>query len=521
MTVVNATSPAQSLNTHTGGGRQHTIQQGDTLSGIAQQNGVSLSALRAANPQILNPDVIYAGDRVSIPGGRNGGGNGSAPAQQAGTQPAGTTAASSDGSTRLSMADYQRAASALGVDVATVRAVADVESSGGGFLADGRPKILFERHIFARETGGRYNHSHPGISGPAGGYGAGGANQHLRFDQAYALDPAAAMKSASWGEFQIMGFNHRMVGYDTVGQFVEAMRGSAGNQLDAFVQFIESAGLKGALQNKDWAGFARGYNGPAYAQNQYDTKMAAAYARYAGSNPPPVNNPAPTAPAPSPAQGGSYTVRGGDTFSGIAQQHGVSLAALSSANPQIGNINLIHPGQAIRIPGGTNGNPSPVDAGGRIDSPAPVGGGDASSAAQIAQKYLGWWAGDLKVSGHLPMNPNVPNTVNCANFVSAVLQKAGLIDFHTDLVTGSNSGHPQALGTLLMARGWTKVPASQARPGDVAIVNNGHHTELVHSNNNGKITLIGSNNTNGGSGPQKVSYGQPFGNAWYLTPPRG
>src|SRR5690606_34779310 len=183
MTVVNATSAAQSPNANTGGGRQYTIQHGDTLSGIAQQNGVSLSALRAANPQILNPNVIYAGDRVSIPGGQAGSGNSSAPTQQTGSQPAVPTAASSDGSTRLSMADYQRAASALGVDVATVRAVADVESSGGGFLADGRPKILFERHIFARETGGRFNQSHPGISGPAGGYGAGGANQHLRFDQ--------------------------------------------------------------------------------------------------------------------------------------------------------------------------------------------------------------------------------------------------------------------------------------------------------------------------------------------------
>lgn len=538
MTVVSAASATQTQNINAGGGRQHTVRHGDTLSQIAQNNGVSLSALRAANPQILNPNVIYPGDRVSIPGSQPQAGNGGAPAQ-AGTPAAGTTAKAGS-STQLGMADYQRAASALGVDVATVRAVAEVESSGGGFLPDGRPKILFERHIFARETGGRFNQSHPGISGSAGGYGASGAHQHLRFEQAYALDPAAAMKSASWGEFQIMGFNHKMVGYDTVGQFVEAMRGSAGNQLDAFVQFIESAGLKGALQNKDWAGFARGYNGPGYASNQYDSKMAAAYAKYAGSNPPPLNNPAPppaAGPAPAtttaPSTGGNYTVRAGDTLSEIAQNHGVSLSSLAAANPQIRNIDLIFPNQIVKIPGttsgtsgtngtnGSSGNPSPVNAGDRIDSPAPVGGTDSSKAAQIAQKYLGWWAGDLKVSGNLPMNPNVPNTVCCANFVSAVLQKAGLIDFHTDLVTGSNSGHSQALGTMLMARGWTKVPASQARPGDVAIVNNGGHTELVHSNNNGKITLIGSNNTNGGSGPQQISYGQPFGNAWYLTPPRG
>ena len=592
MTVIGATHAAQPQSLNVGGGRQHTIQHGDTLSKIAKQNGVSLSSLRAANPQINNPNVIYAGDRISIPGGQAKSGSGNASVQQAGN-PAATISPAKDGATQLTMADYQRAASSLGVDVATVRAVADVESSGGGFLADGRPKILFERHIFAQQTGGRYNNSHPGISGSPGGYGTGGANQHLRFEQAFALDPAAAMKSASWGEFQIMGFNHKMVGYDSVGTFVDAMRGSAGNQLDAFVSFIESAGLKGKLQSRDWAGFARGYNGPGYAKNNYDNKMAAAYAKYAGSNPPPVASSGPgvkpasstSAPASTTAQSaaGSYSVRSGDTLSGIAQKHGVSLSALSAANPQIRNIHLIfpnqtvkipgggnaaasshtvrsgdtlsgiaqhngvtlsalsaanpqirnihliHPGQIVRIPGGsggsapagsTTGDPPSVSGGGKVDSPVPVSGSSSSNAAAIAQQFLGQWAGDLKVSGKLPMNPNVPNTVCCANFVSAVLQKAGLINFHTDLVTGSNSNRQGALGTMLKARGWTVVPASQARAGDVAIVNNGGHTELVHSNINGKITLIGSNNTNGGSGPQKISYGNPFGNAWYLTPPR-
>ncbi|KIQ97404.1 N-acetylmuramidase domain-containing protein [Lysobacter sp. A03] len=537
MTVLSAISAAQPQRIDAGRGRQHTVQHGDTLSGIAKQYGVSLSALKAANPQVLNPNVIYSGDRIAVPGGQAQSSSGGAPVQ-AGKSAAGSTAAKA-GSTQLTMADYQRAASTLGVDVATVRAVADVESSGGGFLADGRPKILFERHIFARETGGRFNGSHPGISGSPGGYGASGANQHARFEQAFKLDPAAAMKSASWGEFQIMGFNHKMVGYDSVGKFVDAMRSSAGSQLDAFVSFIESAGLKGKLQNRDWAGFARGYNGPGYAKNNYDGKMAAAYAKYAGSNPPPVasgganTKPAATsapsasasatsAAASSAAQSsaGTYSVRSGDTLSGIAQQHGVSLSALAAANPQIRNIDLIFPNQVVKIPGGgSTGNAPRVGGDSRIDAPAPVGG-SSSDAAKIAEKYLGWWAGDLKVSGHLPMDPSVPNTVNCANFVSAVLQKAGLINFHTNLVTGSNSGNPQALGTKLKAAGWSVVPASQARPGDVAIVNNGGHVELVHSNNNGKITLIGSNNTGGGSGPQKVSYGNPFGNAWYLTPPR-
>lgn len=35
------------------------------------------------------------------------------------------------------------------------------------------------------------------------------------------------------------------------------------------------------LKNKDWAAFAKGYNGPEYAVNKYDVKMKDAYERYA------------------------------------------------------------------------------------------------------------------------------------------------------------------------------------------------------------------------------------------------
>ncbi|MEP7042205.1 MAG: phage tail tip lysozyme [Dokdonella sp.] len=54
------------------------------------------------------------------------------------------------------------------------------------------------------------------------------------------------------------------------------------------------------------------------------------------------------------AGGDGYTVKAGDTLSSIAQAHGLSLAALERANPQIRDVNLIHPGQAITIPGGSS-----------------------------------------------------------------------------------------------------------------------------------------------------------------------
>ena len=74
------------------------------------------------------------------------------------------------------------------------------------------------------------------------------------------------------------------------------------------------------------------------------------------------------------------------------------------------------------------------------------------------------------------------------------------------------------MASRLQAQGWQRVPASQAKPGDVCILNNGGHIELVASNAGGNVKLIGSNNINA-DGSQQVSYGNPYGNAWYLTPP--
>ena len=45
----------------------YTVRKGDTLWGIAKRNGVTLTALIAANPGIKNPNLIYPGDKVVIP----------------------------------------------------------------------------------------------------------------------------------------------------------------------------------------------------------------------------------------------------------------------------------------------------------------------------------------------------------------------------------------------------------------------------------------------------------------------
>lgn len=181
---------------------------------------------------------------------------------------------------RLTEADFQRAAHQLGVSVNVIKAVTEVEARGRGFDARGEPVILFERHIFSRETGGKYDKTHKDISAKApGGYGP-SSYQHTRLQQAVKLDRTAALRSASWGMFQIMGFNHEPAGHTTLQSFINAMYRSEGDQLDAFVAFVRAGrGMVTALRAKDWAGFASRYNGPAYRRNAYDEKMATAYAR--------------------------------------------------------------------------------------------------------------------------------------------------------------------------------------------------------------------------------------------------
>lgn len=183
--------------------------------------------------------------------------------------------------------DFARAAKELNVEVAAIRAVAEVEAAGAGFLPDGRPSVLYEAHIFHKHTKGAHGAAVDrrgiklsSLNWNRSLYGATGAAQHNRIEDAAKLNWAAAHKAASWGTFQILGENHEAAGHETIQGFVDAMNADAGAHLDAFVAFIKSEKLDGALRAKNWAAFARGYNGPAYAQNAYDKKMAAAYARW-------------------------------------------------------------------------------------------------------------------------------------------------------------------------------------------------------------------------------------------------
>src|SRR3989442_13575351 len=143
--------------------------------------------------------------------------------------------------TPLSVLGVERARDRIHIGLPELWAVVRVETRGCGFLADRRPKLLFERHIFHRETGGRFDAQAPDLSQPsAGGYGAGGANQYVRLARAIALDRRAALRSGSWGMGQVMGFNAEPVGFTDVEQMVSAMCDAEDAQLDAVAGVLDA-----------------------------------------------------------------------------------------------------------------------------------------------------------------------------------------------------------------------------------------------------------------------------------------
>ena len=190
---------------------------------------------------------------------------------------------------RLTEADYQRAAQSLNVPVAAVKAVKDVETGGrGGFLAEGKPTILFEGHIFWSQLKKVGINPDTHVAGNEDilyprwtkGHYKGGMAEYTRLEKAKRIHEVAALCSASWGLFQIMGFNHAACGCRDVREFVARMCETEGTQLDLFVVFLRHNGWDKYLRNLDWAGFARHYNGPSYAQNKYDDKLRRAYQKY-------------------------------------------------------------------------------------------------------------------------------------------------------------------------------------------------------------------------------------------------
>ena len=196
----------------------------------------------------------------------------------------------------LSEADIRHFAERLDLELAVVKAVNSVESRGKGFLVDGRPVILFEGHVFWKELSKRGIDPNEHLSEKCQNilyqswtkiHYQGGSGEYTRLEKAAGMSDRpefhdAAYCSASWGAFQIMGYHYKSLGYASIDHFVSQMYDHEREHLNAFGKFISINRMGGKalvewLREKDWANFARGYNGAEYQQNKYDLKLQQAY----------------------------------------------------------------------------------------------------------------------------------------------------------------------------------------------------------------------------------------------------
>ncbi|MEM1037886.1 MAG: N-acetylmuramidase domain-containing protein [Pseudomonadota bacterium] len=176
----------------------------------------------------------------------------------------------------------------LGVPKAALLAVAEVESGGRlGAKVKGRfePLIRFEGHYFDRllNDAERVIARKAGLASPKAGKVRNPRRQADRWamlDRAIAINRVAALSSCSWGIGQVMGAHWRRLGFGSADALVELARSGAAGQVKLMARFIAHAGLQETMRMQDWPTFARRYNGPAYAKNQYDLKMEAAYLRW-------------------------------------------------------------------------------------------------------------------------------------------------------------------------------------------------------------------------------------------------
>ena len=177
--------------------------------------------------------------------------------------------------------DYREVAEALGVEVAAIRAVVEIETgrTRAGFHAPDKPIINYDPALFRRAAAKRGINLAAHASSPAlkpvniSKYGSQQAAQQARLDAAMAIDSIAAIESTFWGMFQIGGAPSRE-------EFVALMSRSEYDQLRLFADYLHNAGLVKYLKTKNWAAFARIYNGPSYAQRGYHTRLAAAYRKF-------------------------------------------------------------------------------------------------------------------------------------------------------------------------------------------------------------------------------------------------
>lgn len=183
---------------------------------------------------------------------------------------------------RLEDIDLPRIGHTIGVGEDEIHAFMDVEAAGSGFDKHGRPKMLFEPHIFFRLLGPTKARSLAVAQGLAyekwkpKGYPP---DSYPRLQSAMKINHEIALMSASWGLGQIMGFNHANAGYVTASAMVRDFMEDEDNHLEAMIRILKSFKIDDDLHNHNWHKIENVYNGGGF-NGAYAGKMARAFERW-------------------------------------------------------------------------------------------------------------------------------------------------------------------------------------------------------------------------------------------------
>ena len=191
---------------------------------------------------------------------------------------------------RLTDEDFREVAEELGVEVAAIKAVVEIEAGAKheGFWANGKPIINLDLSMFRKFAArnkinlSHYQRSHAVVFAKPNRarYGSYQAAQQARLDAARTIDDKTAIEGTFWGMFQLGGFNWKVCGTSSPDEFVRLMSRSERDQLELFAEFIRETGMLPLLKAKNWSAFARRFNGPTYARRGYHTRLARAYAKH-------------------------------------------------------------------------------------------------------------------------------------------------------------------------------------------------------------------------------------------------
>jgi len=141
----------------------------------------------------------------------------------------------------------------FGIEPAMFLAFIDVESGGKGFDDAFEPSWFRKKVAYA--PSGAWSVNKVDVQ----------SKEWVAFNDAFKINPNAAMESTSIGLPQIMGFHWKLLGYKSVGEMWDDFKRGEYQQVLALARYIKAnPKLYSAIKRKDWHMIAYLYNGSQY-----------------------------------------------------------------------------------------------------------------------------------------------------------------------------------------------------------------------------------------------------------------